>query len=538
MSQAKARRPKGPTQLPLVGNSLAFGRDPHGFLLKAAAFGPITSLQLFFRPFYLLSSAELIQQGLVHRSRSTRKDDMFDLIRRALGNGLATSENPLWRRQRKLMAPVFTPAHVSRYGDKMVEAARGTLNQWSNGQTIDLYEMTAEIALEAVSNAMFGVSVRREANDVFRSMTAISEFFVEALTSPVPLPPWWPSPRNFRFVRACKQMDHVVEQIIDQRRNSGDDHGDLLSTLLHSVDENGDRLSDRQIRDECMTVLVAGHETSGLALMYTLYLLARHPDYDRRVREELRAVLNGRSATSADLENLPLTTQAIKEALRLYPPGWITARVLTEDAEVGGYSLKKGSSLIFSPWVTHRDPDVFPNPNTFDPDRWSPERAKDIPKFAFFPFGAGPRSCIGQHFAMMELGLIVATLVQRCSFELVSPEVVRLGVSVTLTPASEVLARVRLRKGVRVPPRRSSVRVPRPPVRVPTQRPPTGKRPSVPIAATPRRRQPNANASSEACPFHSAGDATTTTIVSDADARLSDIPPRDESKLSDVPPAR
>ena len=503
MVQIASRRPPGPAQLPLVGNSLSFGRDPYGFLLKAASMGPLTTLRLFSRPFYLASSAELVQQGLVQRSRSMRKDDVFEIIRRGLGNGLATSENPLWRRQRKLMAHAFTPSHVQRYGDKMVDAAIGTVEQWSNGQTVDLYETTAEIALEAVSSALFDVSVRREAQNVFRSMNAIGDFFVEAFVSPIPLPVWWPSPRNIRFNRACKEMDSVLEGIVGQRRHDDEDRGDLLSTLIRTVGDDGERMSDRQVRDECMTMLVAGHETSGLAFMYTFYLLARHPEIERRVRQEIQTVLNGRRVTASNLPLLPLTTYAIKEALRLYPPAWMTARVLLERAQIGDYSLPEGSALIFSPWVTHRDPDVFENPEAFDPDRWSPERSKGIPKFAFFPFGAGPRSCIGHHFATMELGLIVTTLLQRCSFELVSEEEVRLGVSVTLRPANAVEARVRILPNtdsmLRTPRRRSQ----RPPIRMPSQRPPTTERPPAPILHVPRHRIGPSAAPPKECPFHS-----------------------------------
>ncbi|MDH3728929.1 MAG: cytochrome P450, partial [Myxococcales bacterium] len=356
MMKVKPHRPPGPAKLPLIGDTLAFGRDPHRFLLEAASHGPLASLRLFSRPFYLVSSPELVQQGLVHRSGSMRKDDgLFDLIRRALGNGLVTSEDPLWRRQRKFMAHAFTPARVELYADKMVDAALGTLDQWSEGQSVELHAAMAEIALEAVSNALFDLSLRRQAQNVFRSMHAIGDFFVEAFASPIALPHWWPSPRNFRFIRACREMDSVVERIIDERRKDNHDRGDLLSALLLGVHENGEHMSEKQVRDECMTMLIAGHETTGLTLMYAIELLARHPEVEQRVREEIDQVLGGRRATASDLESLTLTMQVIKEALRLYPPAWMTARVLIEETEIGGYSLPEGSALMFSPWVTHRD---------------------------------------------------------------------------------------------------------------------------------------------------------------------------------------
>jgi cytochrome P450 len=483
----------------LIGDTLAFGRDPHAFLLEAASYGPLAALRLFSRPFYLVSSPELVQQGLVHRSGSMRKDDgLFDLIRRALGNGLVTSEDPLWRRQRKFMAHAFTPARVERYADKMVAAAHGTLGRWSEGESIELHAVTAEIALEAVSTALFDLSLRHEAQNVFRSMHAIGDFFVEAFASPIDLPHWWPSPRNFRFIRACREMDAVVEAIIEERRRNNHDHGDLLSTLLLGVDEHGERMPEKQVRDECMTMLIAGHETVGLTLMFALYLLAHHSEWEENVRREIDEVLGGRRATAAELESLPLTMQVIKETLRIYPPAWMTARVLIEETEIGGYPLSKGSALMFSPWVTHRDPTVFPNPETFDPNRWSPTSV-DIPRFSFFPFGAGPRACIGNHFAMMELGLILATLLQHCRFELLSQAPLRLGVSATLRPAHPVHARVRRRAA-----RRPAYRTPQAAARILAERPRTGPRCPATIGRSPRRDRPAGFGDSPQCPFATA----------------------------------
>ncbi len=499
---ARRHQPPGPAKLPFIGDTLAFGRDPHSFLLEAASYGPLATLRLFSRPFYLVSSPELVQQGLVHRSRSMRKDDgLFDLIRRALGNGLVTSEDPLWRRQRKFMAHAFTPARVEQYADKMVDAAHDTLERWSEGESLELHAVTAEIALEAVSTALFDLSLRHEAQNVFRSMHAIGDFFVEAFASPIDLPHWWPSPRNFRFIRACREMDSVVEAIIEERRRNNNDRGDLLSTLLLGVDEHGEHMSETQVRDECMTMLIAGHETVGLTLMFALYLLAHHPEVDKNVRHEIDHVLGGRRATPADLESLPLTMQVMKETLRIYPPAWMTARVLIEETELGGYRLPEGSALMFSPWVTHRDPEIFPNPETFDPDRWAPERVADMPRFAFFPFGAGPRACIGNHFAMMELGLIAATLLQHCRFELASQAPLRLGVSATLRPAHEVHARVYMRASRRAGVRKSVSAPPQAAVRIPAERARSGSECPAAIRSMPRGARRVGRGDLRECPF-------------------------------------
>ncbi len=228
---------------------------------------------------------------------------------------------------------------------------------------------------------------------------------------------WVPTPRNLAMNRAVKQIDELLYRIITKRRAS-EPRDDLLGTLLAAQDDEGARMSDEQLRDEAITLSLAGHETTALALAHTLYLLSKHPDVERRLHAEIASVLGGRLPTAADVRALPYTECVLKETMRLYPPAWTTGREVAEEVEIGGYVIPKGAQILASQWVVHRDPRWFPNPEGFDPDRWAPDRARDLPRFAYFPFGGGPRVCIGNHFAMMEATLILAILVQRFRIEL------------------------------------------------------------------------------------------------------------------------
>lgn len=400
------------------------------------------NLRLYSRPFYLVLAPELIQQALVTHASKTRKDDLFDHIRRALGNGLATSEQPLWHRQRKFMAPAFTPRAVAAHADTIVDSTLCSLDQWSDGQLLELHEAATRITLEVVSRSFFGESVQGEVDGVFEALRAIGDYYVTALASPVFLPSWSPLPSNIRFVRAVRRIDSIVEKLIEQRRRTGPTD-DLLSDLLFGRVGHPREMSDRQIRDECMTLFIAGHETSGLALLYTLYLLLSRPDVEANLRREVETVLQGRRATDLDVEKLPRIEQVVRESMRLHPPAWITARRVLETFELGGYVVPAGAALMFSPWVTHRDPSHFASPQEFRPERWSSDFVKSLPRCAYFPFGAGPRACLGNHFAMTELILTVATLLQRADLTLQPHQSIEHSLSVTLRPKDRIHARFR-----------------------------------------------------------------------------------------------
>ena len=418
-------------------------RDRLGFVEKVASLGPVATLRLFGRPFYLITTPELVQDVMVKKAASLKKDPFFNHLRRIMGQGLATSENPLWRRQRKIVSRVFTPRRLGAYAEQTVETTRETLERWCSSRKIELRSDLSELTLEVLRKTLFGGDLAGSAEEAARTMSTIDRYYQQIMASPLSLPAWWPSPQNVALVRAIRGADEFIEKTIATRRADGCNGDDFLSALLQARDENGAAIDDRQIRDECMTVFIAGHDTNALALTYTFYLLCTHPEAKNRIRSEVLSKVGERSLRAEDVEELTYTKCVLKEAMRLFPPAWGLLRQSVEDLDVGGYSIPAGSTLMFSQWVEHHNPAYFPDPYRFDPARWDGERARAIPKFAYFPFGTGPRVCVGSHFSMMSLTLIVATIVQRCDFKLADDLELRVRALVSLQPDHEIPMYVR-----------------------------------------------------------------------------------------------
>ena len=417
-------------------------RDQLSYMTAAAEYGPVVSLPLLFQPYVLVLDPGLIQKSLAQGHTVMRKDRFTHELSRVLGQGLVTSDDELWRKQRKLVAHAFIPRRIRTYANSMMDATRRSLDNWSDGQEIPIHNAMAELTLDIVGRTLFDADVRGTAREVGRALEVISDFYALVLESPIQPPEWWPSPGMFRFRKAVRNVDRIIGGIIEDRRSSGEDRGDLLSALLQAQDDEGGGMSDQQLRDECITLFLAGHETTSIALANTLYLLSLDPEVEARVYEEAVAVLGDRSASSEDYPQLELVERVIKESMRLYPPVYTIGRELTEDFELGDYTLSKGDTLLFVQWVTHRSADNFESPLTFDPDRWLPERAKSIHKYAYFPFGGGPRICIGNHFAMMEAVLVLATLIREYRFELLPGQTLELQPAVTLRAANDLQMRL------------------------------------------------------------------------------------------------
>jgi cytochrome P450 len=301
-----------------------------------------------------------------------------------------------------------------------------------------------------VGKTLFDADVLAEAGSLGAALTTVMRYSNARRGALVRLPAGWPTPRNRRFRAARARLDSTVYRIIAERRRSGEDRGDLLSVLLrsHSVPQDADDggfMTDRQVRDEAMTLFLAGHETTANALSWTWYLLAQHPQVYARLRAEVDMVLAGRSPTLADLEALPYTLRVLKESMRLYPPAYIMLRYTIAPITVGGHRVPRGALLVLSPYTLHRRPDCFPDPERFDPERFAPEAEARLPRNAYLPFGAGPRSCIGNHFALMEAHLVLATLAQRVTFELVRGQRVDTEPLITLRPRNGIQMIVRRR---------------------------------------------------------------------------------------------
>ena len=416
--------------------------DQLAYMTAAAEYGALVDLPILSERYVLVLDPELIQQSLAQGHSVMRKDRFTHELERVLGRGLVTSEGELWRKQRKLVSHAFIPRRIRSYADSMVAAAHRSLDEWSDGQELPIHQAMAELTLDIVGRTLFDADVRGTAREVGDALKVISDFYTQVLESPIHPPDWWPSPRMFRFRKATRNVDRILGDIIEERRQSGEDRGDLLSALLQAQDEDGGGMSDRQLRDECVTLFLAGHETTSIALANTFYFLSEHPEIEARVHAEAMAVLGERAATSDDYTRLELTERAIKESMRLLPPVYTIGRQLLEDFELGGYTFQKGDTFLFVQWVTHRSAKNYESPLRFDPDRWLPERAESIHRYAYFPFGGGPRICIGNHFAMMEAVLVLATLIREYRFELLPNQTLELQTAITLRAAKDLAMRL------------------------------------------------------------------------------------------------
>jgi cytochrome P450 len=398
----------------------------------AARHGDIVRLKMMGSWWFIVSHPDDIERILVKDARIMKRDAGIAIVRRVLGNGLLTSEGDLWKRQRKLMSQAFTPKRIAEYATAMVRVGDATLGSWRAGATINLHQEMSQLTMKVVADVLFGASMdTADVDAVSHAMEDVNEFFSGSPEAMLQIPKWVPTPRNIGMNRAVASLDRVVYGIIAKRRE-GQPRSDLLGTLLAARDDDGAGMSDGQLRDEVMTLFLAGHETTALTLAHTLYLLSLNPKIEQRLHDETIKVLGDRLPAAEDARSLTFAEWALKETMRLYPPAWSTGRETVEPYELRGHTIPVGSQLVASQWIVHRDARWYPDPERFDPERWSPERAKDLPRYAYFPFGGGPRVCIGNHFAMMEATLLLAMIVQRFRIELLPGERLELAPAVTL----------------------------------------------------------------------------------------------------------
>jgi cytochrome P450 len=430
------RRPPGPRGLGGKRTVLGARRDPLGFLLSLAhRYGDIA----FFSagPFnaYLLSHPDHIRDVLVTHNAKFMKGQGIQEMKRLLGEGLLTSEGEIHKRQRHLIQPMFHHKRIEGYGGTMVEHALRLRDSWEDAKAIDVHQEMMQLTLSIVAKTLFDTDIEEiGAKQVAEALGNVLELF-DRLTSPlfILLSRFGYSPEGRRFREARETLDRMIYGMIEGRRQTGD-RGDLLSTLLLAQEADGDRMSDLQVRDEAMTIFLAGHETTSNALTWTWYLLSQHTEVEARLHQELDSVLGDRLPTVADLPRLSYTERVLSESMRLYPPAWIVGRRALEDHEIGGYRVPAGSIVVASEYIVHHDPRWFPDPDRFDPDRWLPEQVALRPKYSYFPFGGGQRLCIGEPFAWMEGELLLATIAQRWKLRLVRGHRIELSPVVTLRP--------------------------------------------------------------------------------------------------------
>jgi cytochrome P450 len=436
MSTSPATLPRGPKGRFLVGSLPDLRRDHLGFYTACAReFGDVVPVRLGPHRALLIYHPDAIEEVLVTKSRDFLKSPGVRLLRPLLGNGLLLSEGDVWLRQRRLVQPAFHRQRVAAYGEVMTAYAERRLVDWKDGQVLDVHAEMMALTQAIVAKTLFDADVSDEAYAIGDACHVLMHAHAARLRSAIRLPQWVPTPANLRSGRAILRLDQVVYGIIAARRRSGEDRGDLLSLLLHAQDaDDGTRMTDQQVRDEVMTLFLAGHETTAAALSWTWYLLAQHPEVDARLVEELRAVLGDRAPAVPDLPRLKYTEMVVSESLRLYPPAYGVGRQAAKPTEVAGYPLAPGVMVIMPTWAVHRDARWFATPEAFRPERWADPPSQRLPRYAYFPFGGGPRQCIGSAFAMMEVVLLLATIAQRFRLTLVPGQRVTATPYVTLRP--------------------------------------------------------------------------------------------------------
>lgn len=421
---AARQLPPAPKGEFLWNNMRQFNQTPLDFLKESPQYGAVSGMKFAIFPVFVLNSPETIHQVLVEDASNQYKTNPTKVVLRpVLGNGLFINDGESWKRQRRLTQPAFHTRRISAYGDTMAQYADDLAENWRDGETLELDHEMTDLTMRIIAKTMFDADVSGDAREIAEAVTEVLHIVMARFGQLVPpLPMWVPTPQNRRFNAAIQRLNVVIEGFINERRASGEDKGDLLSMLIAAQDEDGTGgMTNQQIRDEAMTIFGAGHETTAVALTWTWYLLSQHPQIEAKLHAELDQVLGGRLPTLEDLPKLRYTEMIIKESMRLYPPAWATTREAIADIEIGGYAIRKGETTIVNIYGLHHDAAYFPNPEQFDPERFSPENEKSIPKYAYLPFGGGPRVCIGNAFAMMEAKLIVATIARRWQFRL-SPD--------------------------------------------------------------------------------------------------------------------
>ncbi len=428
---------------PVVGHLLEFQRDPLAFLCRVRRrHGDVAGVQLGPMKVTLISHPDLVEDILVTRSKLWQKDKFLQTtLRPVLGEGLLSSEGDFWRKQRRLAQPAFHRDRIHAYGEIMVEHASRLAERWRDGEVRDVHQDMMQVTVDIVAHALFGASVGERATEVAEALHAILAVVSDPLELIFPLFKRLPTPQRRRFARGVATLDAIIYSVIERRRATGGEARDLLSMLLQARDEDGTGMSDKQLRDECMTLFLAGHETTAINLSWTWDLLSRNPAARIELERELDEVLGDRPPSPADLPRLRYAGQVIAESLRMVPPAWSMGREAREDVVLdGGFRIPAGDQVWFCPWAIHHDPRWFDEPEAFRPERWEGDFAKTLHRYAYFPFGGGPRLCIGQAFAQMEAVLLLATLARAFRVDVLMPGVPE--PSVTLRPKHGIRARL------------------------------------------------------------------------------------------------
>jgi cytochrome P450 len=447
---APLRTPNGPKGVPILGNLIDLSKDTLGFLQRSAnEYGDVVALQLGKFPTLLITESDLVEQVLLKKHTDFMKNRVFwRQLKALMGNGILTAEGAEWQRQRKVAAPAFATHPLQKYASHMAQFADTEVALWKSGQTLDINQAAMDVTLRVAAQTLLGVDVQEDLPRMELAARWVNDEVAARFSRPFEIPDYVPLPGHIRYMRGVKIVDEIVYRSISEHKAGRIVSDGFLAQLMQARDENGEPLSTVQLRDQVMNMFLAGYETTALTIGWALLLLGKYRDIQAEIAEEIKTVVGDRTLTFEDLSNLPKLERATIESTRLYPAAWGVGREAIRDTSIGDYDVPKGTTMIMSSWVTQRRPDYFEDPLAFKPERWTAEFRKKLPRFAYYPFGGGPRICIGNRFAMMEAMLMLATMIRRFDVECLTPEEeVKLVASVTLRPKDGIRVKLHERNG-------------------------------------------------------------------------------------------
>jgi cytochrome P450 len=413
--------PTGPKGKLLFGHLDEFQKSPLRFLMRMAKeYGDIAQFRLGpMHKVNLISSPEMIKEVLVTKQKSFVKSRDMVRLKSVVGEGLLTSEKDFHMRQRRLIQPAFKKTHIAGYGQDMIDITVDYIKRWENQKEINSSQDMMNITLGIISKTMFSMDFQEGFDIIGEPLELAMKLAIKRMRAILPVPLWIPTKKNSEYKKAVQALDRIIYSFIQERRRGSQEHQDLLGILMEArSEEDGKGMDDKQLRDELLTIFLAGHETTANALCWTLYLLSQHPEVEKRLHEEIDRVAGGKPIKPTDFNQLTYTQNVIWESMRLFPPAYVIGRQAVEDVNIGGYLIKKGEMVLISQYVMHRDPRYFDKPDLFYPERFENNFQRTLPTYAYFPFGGGPRVCIGNHFALMEAVLVLACMAQQYKIKL------------------------------------------------------------------------------------------------------------------------
>lgn len=448
--------------LPLIGNALSMARDPLGmFVTLRRNYDRVVRISLGGRHQYIVFQPEDAKHVLQENNRNYVRSPAFMVLKRFLGEGLLTSDGDFWRKQRRLAQPAFHRQKITLLAETMVQESAAWVEQLRRlnlSKPVNISQSYMDVTMHIVCKTLFSTSVDRRLDGLSHSLETLNVLANKTLLSPIKLPRTWPTPNNIRYNRAKAHVDSLIYEFIHTRKQTGERRDDLLDMLMYAKAEDIDDapdaggMSELQLRDECVTLFTAGHETTAVSMAWLTYLLAQHPDVVAKLRAEADTALGEPAQSVADglppvaaFRTMPYSLQVVQEALRLYPPAWAMSRMALNDDQIGPYRIPKGDTVIVSPYLLHHDPTNWPDPERFDPDRFAEGRDKDRPAYAYLPFGGGPRLCIGNQFALMEMQILLTLFIRTFDFQLVNAASIRPKPLITLRPNRPIQVKLTLR---------------------------------------------------------------------------------------------